>query len=44
MPRAARVNVGQVTYHVLNRANARLPLFECDTDYESFLAVLAEAG
>jgi putative transposase len=30
-------------YHVLNRAVARLPLFEKDADYEAFERVLAEA-
>ena len=30
-------------YHVLNRAVARLALFEKDTDYEAFERVLAEA-
>ena len=43
MPRAPRVNEGGITYHVLNRANARLPLFESDDDYELFLRVLTQA-
>jgi len=43
MPRAARVNRGGVAYHVLNRANARLTLFDADEDYEAMLAVLGEA-
>ena len=43
MPRAARVNVGGIAYHVLNRANARLALFECDADYELRVRVLPEA-
>jgi putative transposase len=30
-------------YHVLNRAVARLPLFEKPADYEAFLRVVAEA-
>ena len=30
-------------YHVLNRAVARLALFEKDADYEAFERVLAEA-
>jgi len=30
-------------YHVLNRSNGRLPLFERDGDYASFLTALAEA-
>ncbi|NLW87212.1 MAG: hypothetical protein GXY38_10105 [Planctomycetes bacterium] len=43
MPRVGRVNIGGVAYHVLNRANARLPLFECRADYAAFAAVVAEA-
>ena len=43
MPRAPRVAIGGITYHVLNRANARLALFEADQDYELFETVLAEA-
>ena len=43
MPRAPRVNQGGIVYHVLNRANARLPLFECDEDYQAFIDILAEA-
>jgi putative transposase len=30
-------------YHVLNRANARLPLFQKDGDYLAFERVLGEA-
>lgn len=33
MPRCARVTIGGMVYHVLNRSNARLPLLECDADY-----------
>lgn len=43
MPRAPRVNLGGIAYHVLNRANGRLPLFECEADYALFGNVLAEA-
>ena len=43
MPRSPRVNQGGIVYHVLNRANARLGLFECDEDYGLFIDVLAEA-
>ena len=32
-----------MVYHVLNRAVARLALFEKDEDYEAFERVLAEA-
>jgi putative transposase len=43
MGRALRADAGGLVYHVLNRANARLPLFEKDGDYEAFERVLAEA-
>jgi putative transposase len=43
MPRAPRVAVGGEVYHALNRANARLPLFDGDPAYEQFQQVLAEA-
>jgi hypothetical protein len=34
MPRTARVALGGVIFHVLNRANARSRIFEKDQDYE----------
>jgi REP-associated tyrosine transposase len=40
MPRAARYAPGGFVYHALNRAVARLPLFEKDGDYEAFERVL----
>ena len=43
MGRPHRAATGGLVYHVLNRANARLPLFEGQADYEQFLAVLTEA-
>lgn len=43
MPRAHRVALGGLVYHVLNRANARLQLFAQDGDYQAFERVLAEA-
>jgi len=43
MPRRPRVCPAGVCFHVLNRAVARLPLFEKPEDYESFERVLAEA-
>ena len=42
MPRTARFAPGGLVYHVLNRAVARLPLFEKTADYEAFEHVLAE--
>lgn len=43
MPRRPRVCPAGVCFHVLNRAVARLPLFEKAADYEAFERVLAEA-
>ena len=45
MPRTARVAPGGSVFHVLNRANGKLPLFRKDDDYLylAFERVLAEA-
>ena len=43
MPRRARSIQGDLVYHVLNRANARMTLFEKDEDYVAFGRVLDEA-
>jgi len=43
MGRALRAAVGDIVYHILNRANGRLPLFNKPGDYEAFEKVLAEA-
>jgi putative transposase len=43
MPRRARAIEGGLAYHVLNRANARLPLFTKEADYAAFERVLEEA-
>src|SRR5436309_480817 len=43
MGRSWRASAGGYVYHVLNRANARLPLFQKDGDYVAFESVLAEA-
>ena len=43
MPRSARKAPGGLVYHALNRAVARLPLFEKDGDYEAFERVLTLA-
>ncbi len=32
-----------MVYHVLNRANARLPIFDSDDDYEAFERIVEEA-
>lgn len=43
MPRRARCAPGGLLYHVLNRAVARLPLFQKPGDYDAFESVLVEA-
>jgi putative transposase len=43
MPRAPRIDIGGVAYHVLNRAVAARRLFKEAGDYQSFERVLAEA-
>src|SRR4051812_37072669 len=43
MARSLRHAPGGFVYHVLNRAVARLPLFQKDGDYQAFERVLAEA-
>ena len=43
MGRPLRAAAGGMIYHVLNRANGRLPLFEKPGDYEAFEKVLGEA-
>lgn len=43
MPRRPRNAPGGLIYHVLNRAVARLTLFDKDADYEAFERVMAEA-
>ena len=43
MPRGPRRAPAGWTFHVLNRAVARLRLFEKDDDYDAFLRVLAQA-
>jgi len=43
MGRSWRASEGGYIYHVLNRAHARLPLFQKDGDYAAFERVLEEA-
>ena len=43
MGRPKRAADGGLVYHVLNRANARMPIFEKDRDYEAFEEILGEA-
>jgi putative transposase len=44
MPRTARASVGGICYHVLNRGNARAPVFHHDGDYSAFVEALRQAG
>jgi len=43
MGRALRIDIGNEIYHVLNRANARITIFEKDNDYQAFETMLEEA-
>src|SRR3989344_1043301 len=43
MPRASRVDIGGLVYHVINRANARAQIFRTDKDYRLFESALEEA-
>ncbi len=43
MPRINRTDIGNYCYHIINRANARLPIFFKEEDYELFENVLEEA-
>lgn len=40
MPRIERVDVGGYIYHVLNRANAHVQIFDSDEDYRTFEDIL----
>ena len=42
MPRNARVDVGGEVYHIINRANGRLRIFDTDEDYQLFEHLLLE--
>ena len=43
MPRINRIDIGDIVYHVINRANARARMFNTDEDYNFFEEVLEEA-
>ncbi|NBD74121.1 hypothetical protein GVX82_03725 [Patescibacteria group bacterium] len=43
MPRQPRNTPGGYVYHVLNRANARVQIFDTDKDYKLFEDILTEA-
>ena len=40
MPRAERTDIGNYIYHILNRANARVQIFDNDQDYKLFENIL----
>ena len=42
MPRVGRVDVGGEIYHVINRANGRLQIFNTEADYQLFEQLLLE--
>lgn len=43
MGRAPGVDIGDEVCHVLNRANARMTIFQKDKDFDAFEAILKEA-
>lgn len=43
MGRIPRIDIGNEFYHILNRANARLPIFKKEKDFEAFEKILEEA-
>lgn len=43
MPRINRVDVADIVYHAINRANARMQIFNNDEDYRLFEDVLKDA-
>jgi len=43
MPRTQRTDVGGIIYHIINRANARMRIFNVEKDYRLFETTLAEA-
>ena len=43
MGRALRIDIGNEIYHVLNRANARMTIFEKERDYQAFETIIEEA-
>lgn len=43
MPRIIRTDIGGEIYHIINRANARVQIFDSDKDYKIFENILEEA-
>ena len=44
MPRIERVDIGDYVYHVLNRSNAHVQIFDTDADYRAFEEILEEGA
>lgn len=42
MPRQSRVSVGDTVYHVINRSNGRVKIFNTDAEYAHFESLLEE--
>ena len=42
MPRPPRIDIGDIVYHVINRANNRREIFQTDSDYKMFEELLEE--
>ena len=43
MARVERTDIGDYVYHIINRANARVQIFNSDKDYQLFESILEEA-
>jgi putative transposase len=43
MPRTARVSVGDTAYHVINRSNGRVTIFDNEKDFNHFESLILEA-
>ena len=43
MPRPPRTDIADITYHVINRANACVQIFDTSSDYQTFEATLNDA-
>ena len=43
MPRVRRTDIGNYVYHILNRANARVRIFDNNKNYQLFETILEEA-
>ena len=44
VPRTSRVQPGGMVFHVLNRGNARMTLFDKSSDYDAFEKAMLAAG